>query len=170
MQIVNCTLNDIDEIFSFYSNASALQKSLNKVVWPVFSRDMVEKELAENRQFKLLINGKIACIWAITFDDPEIWGEKNNDPSVYIHRIATHPDFRGKDLVKEIVEWAIAFAKANQKHFIRLDTIGGNEKLINHYQKCGFNYLGLTKMETFENLPEHYHNATVSLFEIPIKN
>lgn len=166
MQIVNCTLNDIDEIFSFYSNASALQKSLNKAVWPVFSRDMVETELLENRQFKLLIDGRTACIWAITFDDPEIWGEKNNDPSVYIHRIATHPDFRGRDLVKEIVNWAINFAKANQKHFIRLDTIGGNEKLIQHYQSCGFDYLGLTKIEDSVNLPSHYHNATVSLFEI----
>ena len=170
MHIVNCTLNDIDEIFSFYSNASTLQKSLNKVVWPVFSRVLVETELTENRQFKLLIDSKTACIWAITFDDPEIWGEKNNDPSVYIHRIATHADFRGKDLVKEIVNWAIDFAKANQKLYVRLDTIGGNQKLIEHYQNCGFNYLGLTKMETFENLPAHYHNATVSLFEIPVKD
>lgn len=168
MNIQNSISKDIDEIFTFYKSATELQKSFGMVQWPVFDRAMVESEINENRQWKLIIDNRIVCIWATTFDDPEIWGEKNNDPSVYIHRIATHQDFKGNNLVKEIVSWAVNYAKINHKNYVRLDTIGGNLKLIQHYQNCGFDYLGLTKIENSQNLPAHYFNATVSLFEIKI--
>lgn len=168
MEIQNSSISDIDVIFEYYHNATQLQKSLKKVQWPVFDRTMVETEIVENRQWKLIIDQQIACVWATTFDDPEIWGDKNNDPSVYIHRIATHQGFKGNNLVKKIVKWAIEHAKTNGKTYVRLDTIGGNEKLIQHYQSCGFDYLGLTKIEDAKNLPAHYYNATVSLFEIKV--
>ncbi len=37
-----------------------------------FLKELVETETKENRQFKLVINNTIACVWAITFSDPEI--------------------------------------------------------------------------------------------------
>jgi hypothetical protein len=168
MEIKNSSIEDIEQIFKFYQSATELQKSLGKVQWPVFDRVLVETEVVEKRQWKLIIEGEIACIWATTFDDPEIWGDKNTDPSVYIHRIATHSSFKGNNLVKEIVKWAIGYAKTNHKAYVRLDTIGGNQKLIDHYQNCGFDYLGLKKIEDSKNLPAHYHNATISLFEIKL--
>jgi hypothetical protein len=39
-----------------------------------------------------LIDGQIACVWAVTFNDPEIW-KNDQDAAIYIHRIATNPDF-----------------------------------------------------------------------------
>jgi len=116
----------------------------------------------------MLIDGQIACVWATTFSDPQIWEDKNNDPAVYIHRIATNPDFRGQNFVTAIVTWAKDYAKAHHKHFVRLDTIGENRGLINHYQKSGFNYLGLFDLKNTDQLPAHYHNAAVSLFELTI--
>ena len=61
-----------------------------------------------------------------------------------------------------------AFAKENNKQFIRMDTVGENKKLIGYYQKCGFSFLGLFQLTNTETLPLHYHNATVSLFEMPV--
>jgi ribosomal protein S18 acetylase RimI-like enzyme len=138
------------------------------VCWPEFERSMVETEIQENHQWKMLDNNKVACIWATTFTDPLIWEERNNDPSVYIHRIATTPYYRGKNLVLQIVEWAKAYAKANNKKYIRLDTVGDNKGLIKHYQHCGFNFLGLFKLKNTAGLPAHYENASVSLFEIEL--
>jgi hypothetical protein len=40
--------------------------------------------------------------------------------------------------------------------------------LINHYTKCGFEFLGLSKLSNTINLPAHYQNATVSLFQITV--
>jgi hypothetical protein len=54
-----------------YAIASAYKKK-NVVVWPDFDRKLVETELVENRQWKLLIDGQIACVWAVTFND-QIW-------------------------------------------------------------------------------------------------
>lgn len=167
--LLRSTPADLDEIFRLYRLASAYQIAVKgTVVWPEFARDMVVQEVAEGRQWKLLLGDTIACVWAITFDDPEIWGPRNADPAVYIHRIATNPDCRGRALVAAIVEWAKAYAQQHQKRFVRLDTVGENHGLIAHYTKCGFTYLGLTELTDTASLPAHYHGATVSLFELAI--
>lgn len=170
MKIANATLIDITEIFRLYGIASAYQKTKKTVVvWPEFDRILVETELAENRQFKLSINDQIACVWAVTFTDAGIWEERNTDAAVYIHRIAVHPEYRGRNLVEVVVTWAREYAKANNKRFIRLDTVGNNTKLIAHYTKAGFDFLGLHNLKSKSNLPEHYSEAPVSLFQIDLE-
>jgi ribosomal protein S18 acetylase RimI-like enzyme len=105
---------------------------------------------------------------ATTFSDPQIWEERNNDSAVYIHRIATNPEFRGQNLVGHILEWAKKFALENKKRFIRMDTVGENPGLINYYTKFGFDFLGLSKLQNTGGLPAHYDNATVSLFQFEL--
>lgn len=168
MKIQNSTIEDLDEIFEMYKWATNLQKAHLVVPWPEFERDLIEKDIGEKSHWKMVTDNKIACIWTTTFSDPFIWEERNADPAVYIHRIATHPSFRGQNLVTKIVEWATRYAKLNNKKFIRMDTVGENKKLIEHYERCGFNYLGLYKLRNTTTLPGHYQNATVSLFEIKV--
>ena len=168
LQIANCTPNDIDTIFKFYKMATDFQKAKSVVHWPEFDPKLIEQELEENRLWKIISGQDIACIWATAFDDPDIWEERNDDPAVYIHRIATNPDFRGRNLVNHIVNWAIGYAAANNKKFIRLDTVGENKGLIAHYTKCGFDFLGLKKLRNTSGLPAHYDKATVSLFELKL--
>jgi hypothetical protein len=167
MNILNSTRADIDEIFKLYDFASAYQQTKNVVVWPKFERSLVETELLEKRQWKLMIDENIACVWATTFSDEEIWGERNNDPAVYIHRIATNPGFRGHNYVGIIVNWARDYAKKNHKEFIRLDTLGNNVKLIEHYTSAGFDFLGIHKLTNTSTLPLHYQKEpNCCLFEI----
>jgi len=170
MEIKNSTINDIEEIYRLYKIATSYQKAKGATTWPDFERTLIEQEIAENRQWKITFDNSIACIWATTFDDPLIWEEKNNDPAVYIHRISTTPLFRGKNLVAEIVNWAKKYAVLHQKKFIRMDTVGENEKLITHYKNCGFSFLGLSTLKNTLGLPDHYKNATVSLFQIELDN
>lgn len=164
--IQNSTSDDLDEIFRLYRIATDLQKAKAAVHWPEFDRQMIRNEILENRQWKIEIEGKTACVWATTFSDPQIWEERNEDPAVYIHRIATDPAFRGQNLVAEIVRWAKEYATRNNKAFIRMDTVGENKGLITYYEKCGFEFLGLSTLKNTEGLPAHYDNATVCLFEI----
>ena len=171
MEIQNCKMSDVDEIFRLYKIATDFQKTkIDTVSWPEFERGLVENEIVEKRQWKILIDNKIVCVWATTFNDPEIWEERNIDPSVYIHRIATNPYFRGKNLVVQIVDWIKVFAKENDKKFIRMDTVGNNQGLINYYIKCGFDFLGLFELKNTDGLPAHYKNATVSLFQITLND
>src|SRR5690606_34732740 len=139
MNIENSNLTDISEIFRLYKLATDFQKlKFPGNQWPVFEKELINKEVIENRQFKLIINNEIACVWAITFSDAQIWEEKENNSSIYIHRIATNPEFRGQNFVQKIVDWAKDYAVDKNKEYIRMDTCGKNEKLINHYKKCGF--------------------------------
>lgn len=170
MHIENCTAKDIEEIFRLYGLASEYQRSKpGVVVWPKFERQLVSTEIDENRQWKLLMDNEIACVWATTFSDAQIWEEKNSDSAVYIHRIATNPNFRGRNFVRIIVEWSKAYALKHGKDFVRLDTLGNNEALITHYTNAGFTFLGLFELKDTSNLPEHYHHAPACLFEISLK-
>ena len=157
MEIKNCLPNDLDVIFALYDAAIALQTEKNMVVWPRFQKSLVEKEIQEGRQWKLIIDDKIACNWAITFEDKEIWEERDNNNSIYIHRIATHPDYRGNRFINVIVAWAKTYALSKGKQYIRLDTLGNNTRLIEHYTSAGFDFLGISKLTDVQNLPEHYH-------------
>jgi ribosomal protein S18 acetylase RimI-like enzyme len=168
MEIKNCKEEDINEIFSLYRIATDFQKTRFTSHWPEFERNLVETEIAENRQWKIVIDSKIACVWATTFNDPQIWEDRNNDPAIYIHRIATSHEFRALNLVGQIVEWAEQHALDHNKKFIRMDTVGDNPGLIGYYSKCGFDFLGLLKLKDTEGLPTHYENATVSLFQIKL--
>ncbi|MEK6482470.1 GNAT family N-acetyltransferase [Catalinimonas sp. 4WD22] len=168
MKIINCTPDDIEEIKRLYQHAVVLQKRYNAVAWPHFSDDFIKSEIEEKQVWKLLINHRIGCVWSTAFSDPKIWLQKKDEPAIYLHRIATSPDFRGRFLVKEIVEWSKAYAKALGKAYIRMDTVGNNSSLINYYSKCGFQFLGLFPLHDTSGLPAHYHNAQVSLFEISL--
>ncbi len=167
MIIHNSTTKDIPTIFHLYEQATELQRQLiPSNVWPTFEKEMVQREIMEKKQWKLMVGDQIAGVWATAFSDPLIWEEKNIDEAVYIHRIAANPDFKGMALVKKIVTWATAYAKSQRKKFIRMDTCGNNQKLINYYGEAGFSFLGMRKLKDSNGLPEHYQDADVCFFEI----
>ncbi|AUC76423.1 GNAT family N-acetyltransferase [Olleya sp. Bg11-27] len=169
MTIQNATINDIEDIFKLYKIASDYQKTKKTVVvWPDFERQLVATEIKENRQFKLIINNTIACVWAITFKDDQIWETSQNDNAMYIHRIATNPEFRGQHFVTKIVDWAKGYASIKAIDYIRLDTLGNNTGLIAYYKQSGFDFLGIFDLKNTNGLPEHYHNQPACLFQIQL--
>ena len=168
MKIENSTIEDFEEILKLYEQARMLQTRLKMVSWPAFSKELILQEIAEKMQFKGVIDNKIACVWAIAFSDSLIWEEKNKDAAIYIHRIATNKKYRGNNFVKTIVDWVVKHPLKNNYKYIRLDTVGNNAGLIHHYTKCGFQFLGLSKLNETKGPPAHYTNATVSLFEIKV--
>jgi hypothetical protein len=169
MTIKNVTDSDIEKIFTLYKIASNYQREKKTViVWPDFDREMVLNEIAENRQFKLIVNNEVVCIWAITFSDEQIWEDSNTDSAIYIHRIAVNPNFRGNNYIATITNWAKEYALKKEIQFIRLDTLGENKNLITHYKNAGFHFLGLFNLKNTSNLPEHYKLAPVCLFEIDL--
>ncbi|MBC7935010.1 MAG: GNAT family N-acetyltransferase [Rhizobacter sp.] len=166
--ILNSNPSDIDVIFSRYDDAVAYQKTKFNKHWLPFDREMVEREIAEGRQWKIMEGDEVAAVFAIAYEDPFIWAEKNADPAIYIHRIVTHPAFRGGAYVKAIIEWAKGHAKEKHKKFIRMDTWGDNEALISYYVKCGFAYLGNITPQATQHLPKHYSSIFLGLLEIEV--
>ena len=169
MRIDNCTIGDSNEILLLYEAARRLQTQKGMVVWPLFEKEFIEREIHELRQWKLVINDTIACNWAVTFDDKDIWGEKEKGDAIYIHRIATNPTFCGNRYIEKIVEWAKVYAFQKGKQFVRLDTLGNNTKLIEHYKSAGFEFLGMFELADTSGLPGHYQKEpNCCLFEIDL--
>ncbi|MBK8561985.1 MAG: GNAT family N-acetyltransferase [Saprospiraceae bacterium] len=167
MEITTSTPADIGLIFGLYDAAIEFQKQVFNKHWKGFDTGLVEREIAENRQWKIMVEGQVACIFAITFEDKSIWKEKDQGDAIYIHRIVTNPEFRGRRFVPVITEWAKEYAKSQGLSFVRMDTWGDNQKLIDYYQSCGFKFLEIITPEQV-GLPKHYNGITLSLFEIKI--
>ena len=171
LEIKNCSLADVDSIMALYDAAIELQTKKNMVVWPKFERSFIEKEIQDKRQWKIMIGNEIACNWSITFEDKEIWGEKDDNNSIYIHRLAANPAFRGNRFIDMIVPWAKAYALSRGRKYIRLDTLGNNTRLIEYYRSAGFDFLGIFKLMNTQNLAAHYkREPNCCYFEMTIDN
>jgi len=162
------TLDDLPAIQQRYAEATVLQASKGMTQWPVIDEETILTEVNEGRQWKLLIEGEMACVWVVAYADPLILGERDNDPAVYLHRIATAPAHRGQGLVSHIVAWAKKECKREGRRYVRLDTVGQNPGLIRHYTEHGFTHLGPVTLASTEGLPGHYNDGDTYLFEIDL--
>ncbi|HEX7917861.1 MAG TPA: GNAT family N-acetyltransferase [Gemmatimonadales bacterium] len=168
MQIVHSTNADLDRIFALYDAGTAYQKAMGGKQWQGFERALIEQEIAEGRQYKLLSEGRIVGVFALTFDDKILWGDRSTDPAIYIHRIAIDPAFRGQGSVPRIVAWARDYCRAHGQRFIRMDTGSGNDRLNAYYVSCGFAYLGVVTYPSAPGMPAHYQAGSSSLFEMKV--
>ena len=74
--------------------------------------------------------------------DRHIWGADDPPDTLYLHRLAVAPDFMGKGLGRQLLNW-IENEVRDHDH-IRLDCVEDNEKLNSFYRDHGFEYVGLT--------------------------
>ena len=54
MNIYNSQIEDIDHIFELYKTATDYQNKKSMVAWPKFKRELIQKEISENRQWNLM--------------------------------------------------------------------------------------------------------------------
>jgi len=168
MEICNSTFDDIENIFLLYAAAVDYQKAQAQKHWITFSRAILETEIKENRHWKMMVGNNIGCIFSITYADPHIWFEKDNDVSVYIHRIAVNPALRGTGFVPHIVAWAKEHAKKTGRKYIRIDAFNDNKKLFDYYLKCGFVFAGVARPQITADSPPHYIGIELGLYEIVV--
>ncbi|WP_354360417.1 hypothetical protein [Pedobacter sp. UYP30] len=82
-----------------------------------FERSLVVKTVAEGLQWQIVMDGEIACVSGLALGDPSIWGERDAQPTVYIHRIATDAKFRGNHFAKHIIAWCAGYALGNDRNY-----------------------------------------------------
>jgi ribosomal protein S18 acetylase RimI-like enzyme len=168
MTISNSTAADLETIFEFYDYAVQHQKKMGTDQWKGFDVALVKEEIADSRQYKIEIDSKIVGVFLVSFNDPQIWQERSNDKAIYLHRIVTHPDYRGLNLVQHITNWAIEFVRANKLNYVRMDTWANNKKLVNYYKSFGYQDAGTIEIAANSGLPKHYEGITLQLFELEV--
>ncbi|MBK9154168.1 MAG: GNAT family N-acetyltransferase [Chloracidobacterium sp.] len=166
--ILNSRSEDLETILDLYDAAIEFQKTVFDKHWLGFDEDRVRSEIADGRLWKIVEDGDIACIFSVTYQDPIIWGENSRENAMYLHRIVTNPKFRGRGYVKLITAWAKAHARENGLRFVRMDTWGDNQKLIEYYRACGFRYVGDVTPDGSDSMPPHYRGIKLGLLEIDL--
>src|SRR4051812_20867528 len=129
MRIENSTIEDVETIIGLYQDAVAYQKIVAEQPWEEFDQRFIETEIREQRQWKIVIDDQIACVFALSFYDATVKEEARKEQAIYIHRIATNPLFRGNSFVKYIVAWSKIYGRQTGKEFVRVLTVFGNLKL-----------------------------------------
>lgn len=167
MRIERTVIADIPMVEKIYSEARAYQFQQSGYGWPVFSKSFIENEITEKRHFKVLgKDDEMAGVFSIVKAEPIIWNDKDGKEAIYLHRMAIRNSYRGKNIAKKVVDWAMVEAWKNKKKFIRIDTWANNEALTDYYRKLGFEWIGKKQLPPTSDLPEHYNNIEVNLFEI----
>ncbi|HEV8590632.1 MAG TPA: hypothetical protein VGQ55_00910 [Pyrinomonadaceae bacterium] len=96
MRIETSASTDINRVFELYDEAIDFQKQVFDKHWLGFDRELVDREIAEGKLWKIVEEGDIACVFSVVYEDPILWGANSGESAMYIHRIVTASEFRGR--------------------------------------------------------------------------
>ncbi len=169
MEILKTSPEDIKIMRVMWDEAIHLQKEGGNPVWPDFPEEIITREIESDLNYKLTSGGKILCYFSVAFSDPVIWGKDERGDALYLHRGVTSTEFRGLGLTRFVFEWARIKARLINRKYIRIDTWGSNKELINYYIRAGFRHIGFKDMDEAPDLPAHYNNLRLALFETDVE-
>ncbi len=154
------------EFRDFWNAALAYQKSAQLPVWPSYPEQKIKDEIQAGLHFSVFLpEGILAGYFSLALSDALIWDEKERGDAIYIHRMCVNPERKGMNLAAAVLAWAYGHAIGSGRKFIRMDTWGGNQRLVNYYITCGFQHIGNRQLGLVPDLPPHYTNANLALFE-----
>lgn len=107
------------------------------------SRAAFEEDLNRDELYIITQSGNI--VGTIVISDlkdevyqPVTWLTPADTKSIYIHRLAVHPDFQGQGIAQQLMDFAEDFARRNGYVSVRLDTFSQNPRNNRFYQKRGY--------------------------------
>ena len=138
MHIMPSTTEDLELACTLFARAIEWQHAKGYPAYTYVDQESIAQDIAHGRHYKLLIEGEVACMFCIWDTDELIWREHGGGKAIYLHKITTADGYRGRGLLKRIIEWCEAYARERDLQYIRLDTWARNEKLKNYYVLHGF--------------------------------
>jgi ribosomal protein S18 acetylase RimI-like enzyme len=155
---------------TFWSAALDYQASKQSQLWLAYPEERIRNEIQAGLHFSIYSFGEIlAGYFSIALRDESIWGEKERGDAIYIHRICVNPEQRGGNLTAHILSWAYGYAVGMGRKYIRMDTWADNQRLVEYYISCGFRRVGSRQLGVVPELPPHYNNIRLALFENAIQ-
>lgn len=170
MQILKTTPEDLKKVKWLFSEAMKLKNRAHYTVWKAIDQNTLIEDIEAGLQYKIVIQKEIVCIFSIQFEDRYIWDNRDQNDAIYLHRVVTHPDFKGQRLFQKVLDWTIQFAIKHQKSYIRLDTMAVNKSLQDYYLSYDFEYIKTQKTPNLPELPLQNRNQELALFELKIES
>jgi len=166
MNIVKSKIENITTFQELWSLSIDYQKNKGCPTWPKFPVELIEKEIISENHYSIYTSDNKLCgYFSLVFNDSLIWEELELNDAIYIHRMCVNQKVEKINLSSIVLEWTYTYAKKYKRKFIRMDTWGDNKQLINHYINCGYKYKRNKFIYKIPELPSHYDNINLAMFE-----
>ncbi len=167
MNVEPASIDDLPQIQEAYAEGRRKQQKQGTLVWPEFSDESLLAEVRERKLFRVMDDGAMVGTFAIAYQDPAVWGDRERDAHVYLHRIARCPTELRHGLLQVVVDWACAHCRELRREGIRMDTAAASSQLVAYYERAGFVVVGRRVIGDDPTLPAHYYGTEIALFEMP---
>jgi ribosomal protein S18 acetylase RimI-like enzyme len=130
---------DISTVAGILTEATRYKLSLGDTAWGNvgWNQEEVRKTMNKSLVYLIRIDKEIIGTVSLQWDDQRIWG--NQLPLAgYIHRLAIKNGFHGKNIGKQVIDWAEAHVAENGRTLLRLDCPARNISLCSYYESLGF--------------------------------
>lgn len=139
-----------DKVISLLKQTAQWLKENNIDQWQYLlaggDDEEIENAIRDNQTYIVLREKEIIATFTLSSKqtewDQHIFGIDEMGDSLYLHRLAILPDYMGKGLGGDILQWICA--QDTQKNFLRLDCVAKNKQLNQFYLNNDFEYLGET--------------------------
>ena len=129
------------------------KKNINQWTYP-WNINEIEDEINKKHIYIFTKELKIIGTFSLKDIDENFIFIKSS--GIYLYRIAILPEYQGKNIGKEIINYACEYSKHLNK-LLYLDCWAGNEKLRKFYTEVGFDFSG--------DFPEEDYMVSVFKYE-----
>jgi len=164
-EIGHTELTDLPVIFQLFDESIIYQEKRGYPVWRNYDKSVIVRDIESRRQYKIVNAGVVQIVFSVSYNDPEIWRERETGDSVYLHRIVVNPQAKGQKLFGLIVDWALNHINQKGLRNLRMDTWARNPALIDYYRKFGFEAVENYTTPDVDALPIHNRNLSLTLLE-----
>ncbi len=169
LRIVPSVSSRLAEFRQFWDAAVAWQTARGLPLSPPFPEHLIRPEMADGLHFMGLRRDDLcAGFFSVTLSDRVLWGERDRDDGIYIHRMCVNPLAKGERFAAGVLAWAHGHAAGRGRAFVRLDTWADNDRLVAYYGGCGYRLVGFRDVGDAPTLSAHYHGIRLALFENPV--
>jgi len=168
LRIVKTTLEDFPEVRKLFEMTKTHQQKAGYKVWEEIDYSDVQKEIANSNQHKIVVADAMAGIFSVQYEDAFIWGVRDKQDAIYLHRIVIEQSHQGQRLFENLLAWAKGHAKGKGRRFVRMDTWADNARLIRYYQSFGFERVDEVTTGNNPELPIQNRNLNVVLLQFEV--
>lgn len=143
--------NDWSVASSLLQQVALYLDSRKKGLWS--QKQVDESELRKNYKlnelFFLTDSSNILGMVFIQESDPLFWPEVEDNESIFLHKLAVLPSYKGRGFGRCIIELSIDIARQRGLNWVRLDC-DVRPELTKYYENHGFSLVNFVKIGNFE--------------------
>jgi ribosomal protein S18 acetylase RimI-like enzyme len=165
LSISNTLEADLEFIYSLFEDAIIYQRKNGYPDWSDYCKDSLKEDIRLKRQYKIVIDGDIACIFTTCFSDTIVWREEDKNDAIYLHRIVVNKHYKGQRLVGKVIDFTSTLGKKLNRNKIRIDTWANNSSIIDYYKSFNFKIVRHSFNPDVPELPIQMRGNKVVLME-----